>query len=276
MKNLAHNWVRTQVFVGACLVIGFAMVASAQQVRRVVGPQPMPEGHEARIIELRYDNMDVIQNILQTFNPQGLTITAVDEQVRIIGIHGPPDVLDVAEEYVQKYDVKRDDVEFMMYLIEASTNGSKIQLPDEIADVVDELKKVFAYNSFRLLDTILLRVSDGRYASTNGVLLVDVGTDVEYSQAGEYALELGPVRVSNEDSSSRITVDGFELTLTQPQIMEHTRDDGTPAPRVIKHHNAHINTSVDVTEGRKIVVGKANVEASSKALFVVLTARVVD
>ncbi|HVN83075.1 MAG TPA: hypothetical protein VMW38_29095 [Terriglobia bacterium] len=37
-----------------------------------------------------------------------------------------------------------------------------------------------------------------------------------------------------------------------------------------------INTDLDVREGQKVVVGKATVDNSNNALFLVLTARVVD
>ena len=39
---------------------------------------------------------------------------------------------------------------------------------------------------------------------------------------------------------------------------------------------ARINTSIDVREGQKVVVGKANIDNADSALILILTAKVVE
>ena len=42
------------------------------------------------------------------------------------------------------------------------------------------------------------------------------------------------------------------------------------------NQHAAINTSIDVREGQKVVVGKANIDNADSALILVLTAKVVE
>jgi hypothetical protein len=42
------------------------------------------------------------------------------------------------------------------------------------------------------------------------------------------------------------------------------------------HGEAQISTSVDVGEGQKVVVGKANMDSADNALILVLTAQVIE
>jgi len=43
-----------------------------------------------------------------------------------------------------------------------------------------------------------------------------------------------------------------------------------------KYQHVSVATNIDMKEGQKIVVGKANIDDSENALIVVLTAKVVD
>ncbi|PYV91061.1 MAG: hypothetical protein DMG05_08330 [Acidobacteria bacterium] len=51
----------------------------------------------------------------------------------------------------------------------------------------------------------------------------------------------------------------------------------TPSgPAEISGVDTGINTNIDVREGQKVVVGKATIDGSNNALFLVLTAKVID
>ncbi len=41
-------------------------------------------------------------------------------------------------------------------------------------------------------------------------------------------------------------------------------------------HGADVNTDIDMREGQKVVVGNSNVDGGDSALFVVLSAKILD
>jgi hypothetical protein len=51
---------------------------------------------------------------------------------------------------------------------------------------------------------------------------------------------------------------------------------GTDREGKDKIQNVRLNTNIDMKEGQKVVVGKANIDGSENALIVILTAKVVD
>ena len=70
-----------------------------------------------------------------------------------------------------------------------------------------------------------------------------------------------------DSTGKRVRIDGLHLGAKIP-IKSGLNN--------INYIDTGINTDLDVREGQKVVVGKATVDSSNNALFLVLTVRVVD
>jgi len=70
-----------------------------------------------------------------------------------------------------------------------------------------------------------------------------------------------------------IRVDNLKLNLESPFI---TGPDPVIQKMMLNRWGASIQTQIDVREGQRVVVGKANVNASDGAMVLVVTAKVVD
>jgi hypothetical protein len=70
--------------------------------------------------------------------------------------------------------------------------------------------------------------------------------------------------ITSEGRERAIRIDGLNLVL------------GYALKGLPPHGEAQITTSVDVREGQKVVVGKANMDSVDNALILVLTAQVIE
>jgi hypothetical protein len=89
-----------------------------------------------------------------------------------------------------------------------------------------------------------------------------------FVQGGSYDLSLGSVGLTPATPANLLRLNNFSLTL---RIREGVDKDGKD-----KFQNVSIATNIDMKEGQKIVVGKANIDGSENALIVILTAKVMD
>lgn len=66
---------------------------------------------------------------------------------------------------------------------------------------------------------------------------------------------------------------------TAPSLVEPKTPCGVPiktSDRDWQYQEVHISTSIDIREGQKVVVGKANIDNADNALILVLTAKVIE
>ena len=82
-----------------------------------------------------------------------------------MAVSAPAAAMAAVEDAVKRLDVPAaapKDVDLIVYMVVASEQASAgAALPPELQPVADELKKIFSYKSFRLLDSILLRTQPG-------------------------------------------------------------------------------------------------------------------
>jgi hypothetical protein len=108
----------------------------------------------------------------------------------------------------------------------------------------------------------MVRCRSGREGEANGMAPSnpeDVGKTL-------YQLRFRSVTLIPDSAGKRIRIDGLRLGA---KIPVRTGSNMT-------YIDTGINTDLDVREGQKVVVGKATVDSSNNALFLVLTARIVD
>jgi hypothetical protein len=186
----------------------------------------------------------------------------------VIVLKGQPDAVASVEQTIHELDVPSTapaskDIEVIVSVIGASS-GSNLspgqEMPEGMAPVVKQLRAIFPYKNYQLLSSMLLRSREGTRAENKGNMksLPNTGDN---AMPGDYDVSYNETNVTSEQGKSVIHLRKFQFL--------------TDVPTSHRMFNVVVATDVDLPEGQKTVVGKANVESSDSALFVVLTARVV-
>jgi hypothetical protein len=129
--------------------------------------------------------------------------------------------------------------------------------------VIKQLKGIFSYKNFRVLESFVLRSRDGESGETSGMVLTDETPGIHRIR---YEFRYRRVSLDGTDTAKSIRFDHLQLSLKVPT--------GT---NQITFENAGISTDVDVPEGKKVVVGKTSgILGSDSALILVISAKVVD
>jgi hypothetical protein len=227
--------------------------------------RPSPSGLITKVIRVRYANAE---NIATTVPPARSLFIRGNNGLRVVVVAGEPKDVASVVETVKELDVPSisdvaRDVEMRVYVIGA---GPKAQTPavaaSDIEPVIKQLEAAFHYASYQLLDTMLLRSREGETAKTDGMM--KSFPTVQEQHANRYAIEY---HLLNEpgDTHRTIRLDRFEFRT-------HTSTAASNAETL----NVGLQTNLEVHEGEKIVVGKTNIDDGDSALFVVLTAKIVE
>jgi hypothetical protein len=127
---------------------------------------------------------------------------------------------------------------------------------------------MFSYKGYQLIDTQVMRVRAGQGGEASGV--------VESSAPVAGAKTISQVKfrsasVSTDEKGRAIRIDNLRVGLRVPiPVQPGSSQFG------VQYVDTGINTDVDIREGQKVVVGKANMDGSDRASIVVLTAKVVE
>jgi Bacterial type II/III secretion system short domain len=250
--------VRLTIAIGLLL---FAATGRAQE----------PPKNTQAIIEVKYADVNRLANLLQPMF--GNMNIRADSSLHVIGISGPPDLVAAFTAAIQKLDVPlsaEPDVELTVYLISGATQGTGTDdVPQELTSTVKQLHGLFAYKSYKLSDTLVLRGRTGRpfngaETQTEGVLPGTANLN--------YHLAYNSLEVSPGDPRT-VHINGLGFRLHGPTVTFTTKDnvttDHTQTP-------AKIFTDLDVKDGQKTVVGKSSVNSAGDALILVIVPKIVD
>lgn len=236
-----------QILLGLALAGELAAQTAATAPPPAQAPQPP---HQQRVFMLKYADARHVADVLSVF---GYGIRA-DRDMHVLAVSAPAEAMSAIEDAVKRLDVPAaapKDIDLVVYLVVASEQPVPgTDLPPELQAVANELKKIFTYKSFRLLDSILLRTQPGNLATAHGV----IGT----TDRKTYSLDVVPTAVTEDPKGRLIRLDNLRLTM------------GLPGG-----HEATIRTEITVREGQRVVVGKSNIGAD-QALILVVTAKVTD
>jgi hypothetical protein len=235
------------------ILMGLAIAGAlaAQTAATVPPPAQAPEPpREQRVFVLKYADARAIANVLSVF---GYGIKA-DRDMHMVAVSAPAEAMVAVEDAIKRLDVPAaapKDIDLVVYMVVASEQSSAgAGLPPDLQPVTDELKKIFSYKSFRLLDSILLRTQPGNKAAAHGV----VGT----TDRMPYTFEVVPSGVTEDPKGAIIRLNNLNLTVH------------LPGERV-----AGISTEITVREGQRVVVGKSNM-GTGESLILVVTAKVTE
>ena len=213
-----------------------------------------------KVFQLRYANPWQLGNVFKAF---GAIINA-DAGIKVLTVRAPKEVLAAIEESVQRLDVPQPatkNIQIETYLLIASAQGLSATIPADLEPVVKQLKNIFNYQNFRVLGTLAMRVRDDSDGTVSGSL-PPVSADA--GEPTSYRFHIDKATMTSEGKERAVRINGLELR------MEYALK-GPP-----HHGQALIYTSIDVHEGQKVVVGKANIDNADNALILVLTAKVIE
>jgi hypothetical protein len=162
-------------------------------------------------------------------------------------VSAAPAVVAAIEETIKRLDVPLPpikSVEITVYLLECSSSGDAVTLPQDLQAVFTQLKRTFSYSGCALARTLLARGSDDR------------GFNAEFNEraAGRYELN-GRVQVDSSDPPV-VRLRGVDLT---------TWAAGG---------RSRLGGDIELRGGQKVVLGRLGVTESGKDQIVVLTAKV--
>ncbi|HTT65681.1 MAG TPA: secretin N-terminal domain-containing protein [Bryobacteraceae bacterium] len=233
------------------LAMAGALAAQTPAASTVLAPPPEPP-HEQRVFVLKYADAYHVANVLAVF---GYGIKP-DRDMHVIAVSAPPGAMTAIEDAIKRLDVPTaaaKDIDLVVYLVVAAEQPSAgAGLPSELQPVADQLRKIFSYKSFRLLDSILLRTQPGNRAVADGVITPGGESKTTY----EFTVQ--PSAVTDAPDGRLIRLDNLRLSMALPG-----------------DRHAGFNTEITVREGQKVVVGKSNM-GSDQALILVVTAKLTE
>jgi hypothetical protein len=215
-----------------------------------------------RVFQLKYAEPERLRLMLLGAN--GINH---DSQMRTLAVEARKSRMDEYEQIIKQLDVPPPaipNVEVTIYLMSALGQPASSSLPPELEGVVKQLKSTFSYKGYELIDTQVIRTRAGRGGEASGT--IDRGTTLKAVNQVKFS----EATISNDEKGRAIHLRNLRVGLRVP-----VQSNFGPTPTV-NYLETGINTDIDVHEGQKVVVGKANMDGSDRASIVVLMAKVVD
>ncbi len=212
-----------------------------------------------RVFELSHVEPIQLASTLSLFDAQ----VQANNNLRTLTVRADATVMPAIEDVVSRLDILRVEraAEVTAYVLRASDLGGT-SVPASLDVVVEQLRNVFAYSGYELMDTLVVRGVDGGEPSVQGTISLDVtgipNRPVFYNFSGEFRViepDEGPdaLRIGHMSFGFRIPI----VSSTGPDTEQ------------FQYIDTGINTDVEIPEGSQIVVGKATVGDS--ALILVMT-----
>jgi hypothetical protein len=235
------------------LLFILAMLTAVAQEKKT---PPAPSGGDVeRLFTIRYADVFALRNLFANFPVQ----VNADANMRVLAVRGRPETVAAIEEAIKKLDVPgvEKNIEMSGYILLASTQQGQQPAPADLEPVVKQLRALFPYKSYRILDVIALRARDGGSANAQGQLSNLPGSPPNFRPG--YTFHFDRSTVAATESVRMIRLQNLSLHVG----VEPGRETS-------------IKTDVDLREGQKVVVGKASVNGAEEALVLVLSARLVE
>ena len=217
-----------------------------------------------KIIELKHTDVGTIQNLLTVF---GVQIRAGAAGSRVLAVSGNKESVAALEEAVKRLDVPqpaKKNIELTVYMILADGEpGGKV--PPELEGVVKQLRGLFQYSSYQLLESFQLRTREDQWSELSGIAppLIRSATGPQAT----YQFKVRP-SVNLADKGVTIRLDGLKFGLRVPLMTGSSQWQYT---------ETGINTEADIREGQKVVIGKASASSDKpSAVVLVVSARIVE
>ena len=248
------------VRMAAALVVSFATVAPAQEAApeattpRPPSPAASPQarrgvrpGDVQKVFVLKHVRVDDMTRVLSVF-PAEISGMSRDT-MRVLSVSAGPAVVAAIEETIKRLDVPPPplkSVEVTAYVLECAAAPDAGTVPQELQDVVVQLRRTFNYSGCALARTLFTRAADdGR-----------MNSEFRERGAGIYYFYANVVEVESSEPFA-VRFRGFKV--------QHA--DGS--------QGGQVNGDIEVRDGQKVVLGRLGTVASGKDEVMVLTVRMV-
>ena len=156
------------------------------------------------------------------------------------------------------------NVEVTIYLMSALATPSASPIPAEMESVVKQLRSMFSYKGYQLIDTEVIRVRAGQGGDASAM----VNSKGPCGAKTISQLKFSSAKPTTDDKGRAVRIDGLKVGLKVP-VPANTKGE-------YNYIDTGISTDVDIREGQKVVVGKVNMDGADRASIVVLSAKVVE
>jgi hypothetical protein len=214
-------------------------------------PGPMAGFEIVRVVEVTRGDPNTIMTTLSAVLP------GISRSGRMLVVRGSAEAVGMIEDAIKKLDVAppptpeqrpAPNVELTVQLLYGSSQESQTTaVPADLDSTVRQLRSLFPYKSYRVMDTLFMRGRSGSTVMLSGTL-------------------------SGGDSSYRFRYNGQALPGAAPRTV---RLDNLELG-VTKTVQSAIQTTLDVREGQKTIIGKANVTGTDDAIILVITPKVIE
>lgn len=223
-----------------------------------------------KVIELKHIDPDTVYRLMAMSPPTKDGYAAqfrANKELGIITIYGLPNDVEQIAANIAALDKPRPgsagnrNLDFRVHiLVAAKSTANGDELPKEIEPVAAELRSTLGYKEIKLLDTAIFRMRQNDRSEARGSLPCQVGETASQGRACSYHLTVraGSLR----GARPTLTVEGLSFNAN---FAREGPDRGVT-----------INTSFDVADGQKVVIGKSNIDGADRSLVLAVTARAVD
>jgi hypothetical protein len=223
-------------------------------------PQPKQEV-TARIIEVKRGDPRRIATALRTIG----AAVDVNPDLRMLVVRADKELMPAIEEAAKRLDVPAPtprNVELTVYILQASQQPAAKPggIPNELEGTIKQLKSIFNYQHFDVLDVAFLRGREHEHTEASGNLFI-AGQTTQYQIFFE---------------RSGVTVDGQARLIRLDNLRFSGRVRVSAPGQGMSFHEVSLRTNVDVREGQKVVVGKTGMPGGDKALVLVVSGKIVE
>jgi hypothetical protein len=238
------------------------LLAAVVAFGQTPAPGPLAGFEVVRVIEVRNADPASIANTLNVMMP-GISLNG-----RMLVVRGSESVVTMVEDAVKKLDIappppretqRAVNVELTFQLVYGSAQEASNTIPSDLEATVRQLRALFPYKNYRVLDTQVLRGRDGAGVEFSGTL---PGSESVYTL--KYTPRVSPGAAPRSVRAQHLEFGARMRMFTNP---EKTQFQYIPTG---------IITDVDAREGQKTVVGKSNVTGTDDAIILVITAKVIE
>ena len=211
-------------------------------------------------------------SVAPMFNQWGVSIVP-NNQIKTLSISGPADKVAAVEAAIKQLDAAPKTIELTVYFVVGGDQPNLMggAVPQDLRDVITQLKGAFAFKDYKMLDALTLRTRAGSSADTSGIL--NAANPPRMSQ-----FSIRNATVSEDGTTIRIDRmhAGLRIPYTRREGVGTDAKGAASAQKSVEYINSGIDQDVDVKEGQKVVVGRSSLEGPQQALFLILTAHVVQ
>lgn len=218
-----------------------------------------------RVIEYEPDGTDQMKRFepLMAFLDVGMR---TEPLLRLVSLQGPnKESVDEAERLIRQYYKPRPaktapdrNVELTLYVLAGKSGTDPSAIPSVLIPVAAQLRQSTSLTSFREVETQILRIRPGTKTATSGAL-TSFGSE-SATPSYEFSANVNVL-------DAKVRVDNM---LFRARILFSTGGGQ------LQNREVRIDTSLDLTPGQLVVVGKANALEKDGAIILILSAKIVE